>query len=48
MDGTATDAQSGIEKLTFPAVSGMSGGGDDSSSPYQGSYTWTDTTSRVG
>ena len=48
VDGTSTDPQSGIQKLNFPAVSGMTGGGDDSSSPYQGSYTWTNTTSASG
>ena len=48
VDGTSTDAQSGIQKLNFPAVSGMTGGGDDSSSPYQGSYTWTNSTSASG
>ena len=48
VDGTSTDAQSGIQKLNFPSVSGMTGGGDDSSSPYQGSYTWTNTTTATG
>ena len=48
VDGTSTDAQSGIQKLNFPSISGMTGGGDDSSSPYQGSYTWTNTTTATG
>src|SRR5439155_23568175 len=43
-----TDAQSGIQKLNFPAVTGMSGGGDDTSSPYQSSYTWTASTTVSG
>src|SRR3989442_10038901 len=36
--GTSSDGESGIEKLNFPSVSGMSGGGDVASSPYQASY----------
>ncbi len=36
VDGTSTDAQSGIQKLNFPAVSGMTGGGDDSSCSVSG------------
>ena len=48
VDGTSSDPQSGIQKLTFPSVSGMTGGGDDTSSPYQGSYTWDNTTTASG
>src|SRR5581483_176916 len=48
VDGSSTDAQSGIQKLNFPAIGGMTGGGDDTTSPYQGSYTWTSTTSASG
>ncbi len=48
VDGTSTDAQSGIQKLTFPTVTGMTGGGDDTTNPYQGSYTWTNTTTASG
>ena len=49
VDGTSTDGQSAIQKLNFPTVSGMTGGGDDSSSPYQGSYSWTaSTTASMG
>jgi hypothetical protein len=39
---TSTDADSGITKLNFPALSGFSsGGGDDTSSPYSTSYSWS-------
>jgi hypothetical protein len=39
---TSTDNDSGILKLNFPALSGFtSGGGDTSSSPYQTTYNWT-------
>src|SRR5205085_944959 len=48
VDGTSADAQSGIQKLNFPAITGMTGGGDDSTSPYQGAYTWTASTSASG
>ena len=45
---TTSDAQSGIDRVTFPALGGMTGGGDDSSSPYQGSYSWTSASSASG
>ena len=39
--GTASDAQSGIDHLTFPALAaGWAGGGADTSSPYNGAYTF--------
>src|SRR5207249_7958346 len=38
--GTSSDSQSGITKLNFPSVSGMTGGGDDTTSPYTSPYTW--------
>jgi len=34
----ATDANSGVDKVNFPAT--VSAGGDDNSSPYQKSYNW--------
>ncbi len=46
--GTSTDAQSGIDKLAFPALAGATGGGDDSSSPYVGSYSWDSSTTASG
>src|SRR5204862_2393329 len=33
---TSSDAQSAIQKINFPSVSGMTGGGDDKSNPYHG------------
>ncbi len=45
---TTSDPQSGIDRVTFPALGGMTGGGDDSSSPYQGSYSWTSASSASG
>ena len=47
-DAATSDAQSGIQKVTFPAVGGMTGGGDDFASPFQGSYDWTSGTGSSG
>jgi hypothetical protein len=42
VDASASDAESGIEKVTFPTLAGFSaGGGDDTLSPYQSSYSWS-------
>ncbi len=38
---TASDAQSGIQKVDFPALAGFAGGGDDATSPYDATYTWS-------
>src|SRR5262249_4489539 len=46
--GTPADSESGLQKVNFPAVSGMTGGGDVASSPYQSTYTWTATTAASG
>ena len=48
VDATSSDADSGIQKINFPAVSGMAGGGDDLTSPYQGAYTWNAATAASG
>ena len=48
VDATSTDADSGIQKINFPAVAGMAGGGDDLTSPYQGAYTWNPATAASG
>src|SRR5205823_13529120 len=48
VSAASADAQSGIQKVSFPGVSGMSGGGDVTGSPYQTSYTWTGTTAASG
>jgi Chitobiase/beta-hexosaminidase C-terminal domain/PASTA domain len=37
----ASDAQSGIAKVGFPALGGVAGGGDDTVSPYSADYSWT-------
>lgn len=37
---TAADAQSGILKVNFQPIPGMTGGGDDPTSPYSTSYSW--------
>ena len=38
----------GSTRSAFPALGGMTGGGDDSSSPYQGGYSWTSASSASG
>jgi large repetitive protein len=48
VDATSSDADSGIKKINFPAVAGMAGGGDDLTSPYQGTYNWTAATAASG
>ena len=47
-DAATSDAQSGIQKVTFPAVGGMTGGGDDFANPFQSSYDWTSGTGSSG
>src|SRR5439155_16694184 len=48
VDAAASDPESGIQKVSFPAVTGMTGGGDDTTSPYQSVYSWTASTSASG
>ena len=48
VDAATSDPQSGVEKVTFPAVGGMTGGGDDFASPFQDSYAWTTGTGSSG
>ncbi len=48
VDAATNDPQSGIEKVAFPAVAGMAGGGDDLTSPYQGAYSWTSASGASG
>ncbi len=48
VDATATDAESGVDKVAFPALAGMTGGGDDSSPAFQGSYAWTASSTATG
>ncbi len=37
----AADPQSGVKRVTFPSPAGFGGGGDDLSSPFGATYTWT-------
>src|SRR5439155_4163612 len=48
VDAASSDGGSGLQKVGFPAVSGMSGGGDVGSSPYSTSYGWSASTSASG
>jgi large repetitive protein len=48
VDAATSDPQSGIDRVTFPAVAGMSGGGDDLASPYTSFYSWSGALSTVG
>ena len=46
---TTTDAQSGIAKVNFPALTGFAaGGGDDSASPYETTYSWSGAVAAAG
>ena len=45
---TTGDAQSGIDHVNFPALSGMTGGGDDTTSPYAGTYSWNASSNASG
>ncbi len=45
---TAADAQSGIASAAFPAIANVTGGGTDSSSPYEMDYTWGASTAATG
>jgi hypothetical protein len=38
-----SDAESGIDKVTFPSLGGMTGGGDITGAPYNATYSWDDT-----
>ena len=48
VDAATSDPQSGIDRVSFPALGGMTGGGDDSSSPYQATYDWNASSSASG
>ena len=45
---TASDGQSGIASVAFPAIANVTGGGADASSPYEMDYTWGASTSATG
>ncbi|HYM63122.1 MAG TPA: Ig-like domain-containing protein [Gaiellaceae bacterium] len=43
---TASDTETGVKHVSFPGVTGVTGGGgNDASSPYSDTYTWSNTTS---
>jgi hypothetical protein len=44
----ATSAASGIAKVTFPSLAGMSGGGDVTVTPYAATYNWTASAAATG
>jgi len=44
VSATAHDSRSGIQKVAFPTIGGFAGGGDDTSSPYSATYTWSSST----
>src|SRR5439155_18891868 len=48
VDAATSDAQSGVQKVNFPAIAGITGGGDATTSPYQGSYSWATGASASG
>ncbi len=46
---TTTDADSGIQKVNFPVLTGFtSGDGDDASTPFATTYTWTGAVGATG
>ena len=45
---SASDGQSGIASVAFPAIANVTGGGADASSPYEMDYTWGASTSATG
>ena len=48
VSATSSDAQSGLQKINFPALTGMTGGGDDTSNPYSATYSWINSSSASG
>jgi hypothetical protein len=48
VSATSTDAESAVDRISFPALAGAAGGGDDTSSPYSATYDWTAATSASG
>ncbi|MDX6543406.1 MAG: hypothetical protein QOK32_1009, partial [Gaiellaceae bacterium] len=42
------DGESGLQKVSFPALAGMTGGGDHTSGPYGDSYAWTASSTATG
>ncbi|MDX6448958.1 MAG: hypothetical protein QOD08_1421, partial [Gaiellaceae bacterium] len=48
VDATTGDGESGLQKVSFPALAGMTGGGDHTSGPYGDSYAWTASSTATG
>ncbi len=48
VDDAAADTDSGVANVAFPAVTGMTGGGTDTTSPYSTTYNWTASTNATG
>jgi hypothetical protein len=44
----ATGAASGIDRVTFPALANMTGGGAVTATPYRAAYSWTQTATADG
>jgi hypothetical protein len=44
----SADAESGIERVLFPALAGASGGGADDTSPFVAGYNWTQALTAAG
>jgi hypothetical protein len=45
---TTADAESGIEQVLFPTLTGAGGGGTDDTAPYAADYTWTQALTAAG
>ena len=43
-----TDAESGVNRVAFPVISGVTGGGNDAIAPYTTTYSWNNATSATG
>jgi hypothetical protein len=48
VDATTSDGESGLQKVSFPALAGMTGGGEQTSGPYGDTYAWTASSSATG
>jgi hypothetical protein len=45
---SSTDAETNVQKVNFPGITGFGVGGDDLSSPYSANYSWTGSPSASG
>ena len=48
VDAATSDSGSGIDRVSFAALTGMTGGGDDFASPFQATYDWSASSSASG